>query len=171
LRILEEWSLEDSSRDLVNTVLEKELAGYRVIENVVTQITDEQEIETLTEALEDNRFSGVTNHLKRALELLSNREHPDYRNSIKESISAVESMAKSIVKKPKADLEAALKVLEGSGKIHGALKAGFSNLYGYTSDEGGIRHAMLEEPDLSLSDAKFFLVSCSAFINYLKSKL
>jgi hypothetical protein len=152
-------------------VLERELAGYRIIEDVVTEITDEQEIETLTEALEDTRFQGVSNHLKRALELLSNRENPDYRNSIKESISAVESMAKIITQKPKADLEEVLKVLERSGKIHGALKAGFSKLYGYTSDEGGIRHAMLEEPNLSASDAKFFLVSCSAFINYLKSKI
>jgi len=137
-------------------VLERELAGYRIIEDVVTEITDEQEIETLTEALEDTRFQGVSNHLKRALELLSNRENPDYRNSIKESISAVESMAKIITQKPKADLEEVLKVLERSGKIHGALKAGFSKLYGYTSDEGGIRHAMLEEPNLSASDAKFF---------------
>ena len=137
-------------------VLERELAGYRIIEDVVTEITDEQEIETLTEALEDTRFQGVSNHLKRALELLSNRENPDYRNSIKESISAVESIAKIITQKPKADLEEVLKVLERSGKIHGALKAGFSKLYGYTSDEGGIRHAMLEEPNLSASDAKFF---------------
>jgi hypothetical protein len=105
------------------------------------------------------------------LELLSNRKNPDYRNSIKESISAVESMAKTITQKPKADLEEALRILERSGKIHGALKAGFSKLYGYTSDEGGIRHAMMEEPDLSSSDAQFFLVSCSAFTNYLKSKI
>jgi hypothetical protein len=152
-------------------ILEEELAGYRMVENIVTPITDEQEINTITEALEDTTFSGVSSHLKRALELLSNRENPDYRNSIKESISAVESMAKVIAQKPKADLEEALKVLERSGKIHGALKASFSNLYGYTSDEGGIRHSMLDEPNLSSHDAKFFLVSCAAFTNYLKSKM
>jgi len=51
------------------------------------------------------------------------------------------------------------------------LKEAFSKLYGYASDEGGIRHAMLEEPTLSAADAKFFLLSCTSFINYVKSKL
>jgi hypothetical protein len=174
LNATEQWNVEEvaeQARNHINMILERELAGFRIIENIVTKITDEQEISTITEALEDTPFSGVSSHLKTALELLSNREKPDYRNSIKESISAVESMAKSITQKPKADLEEALKVLERSGKIHKALKASFSKLYGYTSDEGGIRHAMLEEPDLSASDSKFFLVSCSAFINYLKSKI
>jgi len=43
-------------------------------------------------------------------------------------------------------------------------------IYGYTSDEGGIRHAMLEEKIIDFEDAKFMLVSCSAFINYLIMK-
>lgn len=171
LNYTDQYNREEAVRNSINVVLERELAGYRIIENIVTKITDEQEISTITEALEDTPFSGVSSHLKTALELLSNREKPDHRNSIKESISAVESMAKSITQKPKADLEEALKVLERSGKIHKALKASFSKLYGYTSNEGGIRHAMLDEPNLSSSDAKFFLVSCSAFINYLKSKM
>ena len=87
------------------------------------------------------------------------------------SISAVESMAKEITGKPKATLGEALKVLEVSNKIHPSLKESFSKLYGYTSDEGGIRHAMLSEPNLTAADAKFFLLSCTSFINYLKSKI
>jgi hypothetical protein len=102
---------------------------------------------------------------------MSNKENPDYRNSIKESISAVESIAKSITGKPKATLGEALKVLEVSNKLHPALKNSFLSLYGYTSDEGGIRHSMLAEPDLTIADAKFFLLSCASFINYLKSKI
>jgi hypothetical protein len=103
--------------------------------------------------------------------LLSNREQPDYRNSIKESISAVESLARIMTNNHKATLGDALKIIERSGKLHPALKEGFSKLYGYTSDEGGIRHAMLEEPNLTSADAKFFLISCTNFINYMKSKL
>ena len=109
--------------------------------------------------------------MKSALEHLSRRGNPDYRNSIKESISAVESIAKEITDNPKATLGAALSKLERDQKLHPALKQGFSNIYGYTNDEGGIRHAMLEEPNLTASDAKFFLVSCASFINYLKSKV
>ena len=45
-----------------------------------------------------------------------------------------------------------------------------AQLYGYTSDADGIRHALLDESDLDFEDAKFMLVSCSAFTNYLKGK-
>lgn len=56
-------------------------------------------------------------------------------------------------------------------RFSSAFKEGFVKLYGYTSDEGGIRHAMLEMPDLTAADAKYFLLSCTPFTNYLKSKL
>ena len=62
----------------------------------------------------------------------------------------------------------ALKRLEEEKKIHPALKGAFTKLYGYTSDEGGIRHAEgLLESDVTFEEAKFMLVTCSAFINYL----
>ncbi len=155
----------------INSVLERELAGYRFVGGVFTDITNEQEIEMLEQAVDDKNFPAVSTHLKRSLALMSNKENPDYRNSIKESISAVESLAKAIAGKPKATLGEALKILEVSNKLHPALKNSFLNLYGYTSDEGGIRHAMLTEPDLTIADAKFFLLSCTSFINYLKSKI
>ena len=125
----------------------------------------------LQQSLVSNDFPAVTTHLERALELLSDRKNPDFRNSIKESISAVEAMAQIVARDPKATLGDALKTLDKSKKIHPALKDGFSKLYGYTSDEGGIRHAMLEEPNLRLEDAKFFLLACTTFVNYLKSKI
>lgn len=155
----------------VNAVLSRELSGFRFIGGVFTDITTEHEIEMLEEAVSDKHFPAVSSHLKRALTLMSNRENPDYRNSIKESISAVESVAKVIAGKPKATLGEALKILETSNKIHPALKDSFLKLYGYTSDEGGIRHAMLIEPNLTSDDARFFLLSCTSFINYLKSKI
>lgn len=155
----------------INSVLEKELAGYRFIGGVFSEITDKEEVQMLSETIADSDFPSVSAHLERALTLLSNRKSPDYRNSIKESISAVESMAKIIAHTPKASLGDALKVLESKGELHPALKQSFLSLYGYTSDADGIRHAMLEEPKLSAADAKFFLLSCTSFINYLKSKI
>ncbi|MBD2539663.1 DUF5763 domain-containing protein [Coleofasciculus sp. FACHB-SPT36] len=155
----------------VNFVLIRELSGFRFVGGVFTDITTEQEVEMLEEEISDKTFLGVSSHLKCALTLMSARENPDYRNSIKESISAVESLAKAITGKPKATLGEALKVLETSNKIHPALKDSFLKLYGYTSDEGGIRHAMLIEPNLTSDDARFFLLSCTSFINYLKSKI
>jgi hypothetical protein len=158
-------------RDAMNGILERELSGYRFVAGVITDVTDHQEITMLEAALDSKDYPSVRAHLKRALELLSDRSNPDYRNSIKESISAVESLARVITGNPKATIGEALKVLERSRKIHPALQEAFSKLYGYTSDEGGIRHAMLDEPDISASDAKYFLLSCTSFINYMKSRI
>ena len=168
-----EYFIDDNKgfAKLFNAVLEVELSGYRIISGKVVDITHEQEVDMLEEALRDTRYQGVNAHLQRALELLSDRKNPDYRNSIKESISAVESMAKVITNNPNATLGDALKVLEKGGKLHPALKKGFSNLYGYTNDEDGVRHAMIEEPNIAAADAKFFLLSCTSFVNYLKAKM
>jgi len=155
----------------INEVLESELSGYRFVNGQVTDITDKQEIEMLDDALTDEDFPNVKAHLQRALELLSDRKNPDYRNSIKESISAVESIAKEIAQKPKAELGEALKEIEKKGELHGALKKGFLSLYGYTSDANGIRHSLMEESNLTANDAKFFLLVCTSFINYLKTKI
>lgn len=156
---------------IVNRVLERELSAYRFVNGKLTDITDEQEVQMLNEALADTQFKGATNHLQRALELYSDRASPDYRNSIKESISAVESMAKIVTGNDKAMLSDALKALEKNGQLHKALKDGFEKLYAYTSDADGIRHAMLAEDNLTQADARYFLLSCTSFVNYLKSKM
>lgn len=153
-----------------NKVLEDELSAYRFVGNRIAQITSESEISEVEEALK-SPITAVKTHLERALELLSDKEAPDYRNSIKESISAVEAISKVITGEDKASLGQALKVLEKKVSLHKALKKAFESLYGYTSDEEGIRHALLEEPTLSFEDAKFMLVACSAFVNYLTYKI
>ncbi|MDR6377668.1 AbiJ-NTD4 domain-containing protein [Paraburkholderia caledonica] len=154
----------------LNWALERELAAYRLVNRLVVPVTSQQEIDALDAALAlSGPFSGAQTHIGSALAHLSSRTNPDYRNSIKESISAVESAAAVIADKPGATLGAALAILEKKRKLHGSLKAAFSSLYGYTSDANGIRHALMDEPDLTSADAKFFLLTCSSFVNYLKS--
>ena len=158
--------------DFCNSVLECELSAYRFVGGKITQITSKEEVSEIEEALETSKpLKAVNTHLKRALDLLADRKSPDYRNSIKESISAVEAICNLITKEKKATLGQALKKIENKVSLHPALKNAFSSLYGYTSDTEGIRHALLNEPNLSLEDAKFMLVSCSAFINYLINKI
>jgi len=152
--------------------LESELSAYRFVGGKITQITSLEEISEVEEALNISKpFKAVSIHIKRALALFSDKKSPDYRNSIKESISAVEAVCKLIVKKERPNLGQALKILENEIGLHPALKKAFNNLYGYTSDAKGIRHALLEEAELYSEDAKFMLISCSAFVNYLVSKI
>jgi len=156
-------------RKTCNGVLEKELSGYRFVGGQIAQITSEEEISEIEEALQ-TPLKPVRAHLEKSLELLSDKKSPDYRNSIKESISAVEAICRLITKNDKATLGQALKEVETKIALHGALKKGFSSLYGCTSSADGIRHALLKEAKLNFEDAKFMLVSCSAFVNYLIAK-
>lgn len=165
--------INEEFMDGCNSIFKEELAGYRFVGGKITPITSEEEIDEIERALElSDSLKHVVNHLETALNLFADRQSPDYRNSIKESISAVEAMCNLISGHKHTTLGDALKRIkkEGKVKIHPALEDGFNNLYGYTSDADGIRHALLEESDLDFEDAKFMLVSCSAFINYLKVK-
>ena len=164
-------SVNEEFINFCNRILEQELSAYRFINGKITQITSKEEITEIEEALEITKSSKpVSLHLKSALDLFADRKSPDYRNSIKESISAVEAICNLIAKDTKATLGQALKEIEKKMTLHPALKKAFDNLYGYTSDAEGIRHALLDEPTLDFEDAKFMLVSCSAFINYLMTK-
>jgi hypothetical protein len=160
-------------KDYCNVALKKELSGYRIIDDNITKITTEQEVQSVEEAISDtNELKSVNTHLKTALDYFTDRKNPDFRNSIKESISAIEAFCKIIVNNDKATLGEALSIIEKTNGLHGALRSAFSALYGYTSDSGGIRHALTEKEMLvNFDDAKFMLVSCSAFINYLKAKI
>ena len=156
-----------------NAALEQEMSGYRIINGIVTPITAEAEIKEIEEAIKNtDKHTPVNKHLKKALDFFSDRVAPDYRNSIKESISAVEAYCCIVTGKKNATLGDAIGAAEKLFNIHPAMKKAFACLYGYTSDSGGIRHALTEDdvaPDFE--DAKFMLVSCSAFINYLKAKV
>lgn len=156
-----------------NWALEKEVSGYRIVNEKVVQITSEEEVQAIEEATTiSDQWKSVSTHLKTALDELADRKNPNYRNSIKESISAVEAFCKIVTKDDKATLGKALTKIEQQHQIHRALKTAFSAIYGYTSDTGGIRHALLEsDVNIEFEDAKFMLVACSAFINYLKTKM
>jgi hypothetical protein len=155
-----------------NAVLESELSAYRFVGKCITELTSEEEISVIEEALE-TPFKAVRAHFETALKLMSDKKDPDYRNSIKESISAVEAICRLVANNKNATLGDALDIIEKQGKIklHGALRKAFDSLYGYTSSAEGIRHAFTDEKvSVSFEDAKFMLVSCSAFVNHIVSK-
>ena len=154
-----------------NIVLEREISAYRIVGGEVVQMTAEPEITEVEEAVRiGDKFAVVGTHLETALRLLADRQNPYYRDSIKESISAVESMCSLIAGIDKASLGNALAIIKKGKQLHPSLLAAFDKLYGYTSDADGIRHALLDDGQkLTFEDAKFMLVACSAFVNYLKA--
>lgn len=152
---------------VINNILEKENSAYRIIGGFVQEITTQTEIEEIQNALDNNPYKPCRDHLRQALKSMSDRENPDFRNSIKESICAVEAVAKIVTNNEKATLGKAIKTLGDLKKIHSCQKDAFEKLYGWTCDEDGIRHAMMDEPNLTSADARYMLIVCSAFVNYL----
>ena len=159
--------LSDEKIQWLNKTLEKFNSAYRIVDESVVEITDENEIEAIEVAL-SHPEKPVRDHLASALSKLSDKESPDYRNSIKESISAVEAACRILTGKKSATLGDALKKVDN---LHPVMKQAFDKLYGYTSDASGVRHSLIEEATISYADAKFMLVTCSAFVSYLNTNL
>jgi len=166
---LENFVTATDLQALWNSMLEKHSAAFRLIDGAAIKITNTEEIVAIETALEV-KLKGVRIHITTALDKLADRKNPDFRNSVKESISAVESLAQSITGNPKATLGEALKILGPAVGMHSAFREGLSKLYGFTSDADGIRHAILNEPNVTYADALFMLVACSAFVNYILGK-
>lgn len=155
----------------VNSACERHNSGYRLCGSVFAAITDSRELEAVDLAMSDSP-DEVNTHLEAATRLLFNRGNVDTRNSIKESISAVESLCKRVTENRRATLGDALMPLKERGVIHPSLFEGMKKFYGYTNDSGGIRHALLDGTRApSFAEAKYMLVACSAFINYLVAEL
>jgi len=153
-----------------NDVLETEKSAYRFIGRTLTEITDEGEIAELEAAIAaPEAFAGAKEHISTALTLYSDRDRPDYRNSVKEAVSAIEATFSVINGEKSNSLLAAFKLAEKNGfALHPALKKGILNIYGWTSDEEGVRHALFEnDGEVGEAQAKLMLVLCSALMNFL----
>jgi hypothetical protein len=93
-----------------NAALEKHLSAYRFVGTILAPITSEEEITAVEQAMSHGgQFKPVVAHLETALARLADRASPDYRNSIKESISPVEAVCQFITGDPKATLGQALR--------------------------------------------------------------
>lgn len=146
--------------------------GYRVVNYRVVDITSEEETKCLEKAIEESK-DNVRSHLIKATELYSIKPSPDVQNSIKESISAVEAVCREYTGQD--TLGKAIKKLEDAGIILQArLKSSLEQMYTYTNQpETGIRHALMDTDGKyvpSKEEAYFMLISCSAFVNYIRQK-
>ena len=101
--------------------MQQQRAAYRVLEgDTIVPVGSEAELATIERSFADvaaAEFHGARAHLRKASEELTARRCAD---SIRESIHAVESVAKAL--EPSADLSKAVAVLEKSASKHLANK-------------------------------------------------
>lgn len=162
-------SLEPRTEQDFNAALVEHRSAYRFYNGQLAPISDPAEVEAVSKAsCLPSSFAGARSHITAALAAFSKRPTADYRNAIREAISAVESAAKVVAGNDKADLGAALKAIDKTHGMHPAFKDAVTKLYAYTNDEKGIRHALLDEDaKVDEADAHFMLVACAAFVNFL----
>ena len=127
------------------------------LSTIIPRFSDEagEAIQQAIESIEQAEMEGATTHLSEAAKHINAQQYTD---AIADSIHAVESVARLISPKQAKTLGPALDSLENAGVIkHKALKGAFSKLYGYTNDEQGIRHPLLDKdsPDVGLDEAMF----------------
>lgn len=146
--------------------------GYRIIKGYFVETTSENEIICINDAI-DKTNTNVSTHLKQAIISISpSNPTPDYRNSIKESISAVGSFLRDNF--GGTTLGEAIKNLKKKNPnlINRFILEAIEKLYTYTNQpDTGIRHELLSQdyvPDHT--DALFMLIQASCVVNYLFNK-
>ena len=133
----------------------------------------EEHAKAISDALEKlhrGGFEGATQHLRNAAGHIDGGRHG---NAITECIHAVESVARKIDPKANKTLTPALKSLRARRLLtHDALRKSFEILYGYTNDEQGLRHAMIDtdEAAVGVDESVFMFGACASFAGYLARK-
>lgn len=150
----------------LNQVFVDERVPYKIIDGLVVPLVSEIEVAEVEKAIA-SKYAVASGHILKALELYRKRPTADYENSIKESISAIEALVRIILNKPSATLGQ----LADQLNIHQSFREAIKKLYGWTSDEGGIRHSDNNKKlNVDEKEARYMLVQCSALVNYIISK-
>ena len=132
--------------EYVNVALENAMAAYRVVDQTIVQYTTEAEANIIVSAFTDLKKAGYHGALKHLSSAGSSLTEGAFADSVRESIHAVEAVAK-ILSPGAATLAPAMVKLAANQHIHPALKEAAIKLYAYSSDEKGIRHPLLESGD------------------------
>lgn len=158
------------TKGIISAFVDARLA-YAINDKTIYPVASRQEGEAVQAAFYATRateYNGARSHMEEAGRLLTAGQ---WANSVRESIHAVESVAKVI--EPRAStLSDALRKLAAASRMNPNLKKALEALYSYTSDEQGIRHANVfsGESAVDQAEAVFMFGACASFVSYLVSK-
>ncbi len=92
--------------------------------------------------LGDPKLSEARGHYNKALGFFRNVSNPDYENTVKEAVSAVEAAAQALFSSEGEQLDDILKAIEGSeeGQLPKPITKTFYGLYGFRGSGKGVAH-------------------------------
>lgn len=152
--------------DEFNLLFEENFVGYRFINKLICPISNELERQEIENAFSTN-YDKVNLHITKALDLLSNRDKPDYHNSIKESAMAIEALGN--ITGNGGVYTNIKKIIDPTQSISNKLLfKSIEDFIHFVNEEPGIRHDNNNGVnDITFDEAKFCLVIASGIINYL----
>ena len=142
--------------------------GVPTIIPAVTEAEGAAIVGSLNE-LRSAELGGSVTHLEKSAHFLNEE---DWAGSVRESIHAVESVARQVVPENADTLSQALNSSSWGATLHPHFVEALKKLYWYASDEQGVRHALLEREEASVGkdEAIFMLGACASFASYLWRK-
>ena len=157
---------------LIAEALEFTRAAYRVVDGALIQYSSDEEIEQAQKAFDAIAASGCTSAREHMEAAASELTAGNWRGSAHESVSAVEAAARKAVGNKKLDLAACIKQLRGKGRLaHGTIGEMVLKLYGYASDEAGVRHSLTDDSESKVGEAEAMMVFgvSASLVTYLLS--
>ena len=158
----------------IEHLFKEHLAAYTLIEDgrTIAPSATAEEGQALANSMAQVRDAGLIGahqHLIKAIERFNSTQFAD---SIRESIHAVESVARRIDPNSSSTLAPALRNIKQKLYLNDQFLSGVEKIYAYTNSEEGLRHPLIDDENAQAddSDALFMIGACASFCSYLVAK-
>lgn len=162
----------DIAADLQRLFLEEGLA-FEFSDGLVRRRGRKHTVEVTSRAevvLGDPRLTSARKHYDKALQFFRNPAKPDYENTVKEAVCAVEAAGKALFPNAKAatlgDLVKWL-IVSKDVTVPKALAQTFTGLYGFRSGGDGVGHGGSGGGTATSEVAEYVLAVCASQVIYL----
>jgi hypothetical protein len=168
--LLDQKGFSDVCAKIIEHVLTDTRAAYRLVEGRIVPFSSQEEHDQLLAAVASAVTVGANGAKSHLLSAGSALTAGDWAQAIQECMAAVEGAARFVSGEHSKELGPILTKLRDDGVIkHGALAEALKKLYGYTSDEQGIRHSLVLQDEANVSEREAFLMLglCASFVTYM----
>ena len=160
----------------ISDLFERRQVAYMLVERAkdrrffVPRASKEEGIAYLRaiESLSSDQFVGARKNLIEAGYYLAKKE---YSKSVRESIHSIESMIRILTGNKNIKFSEGMRELTKKLSLHPAFGEGLIKLYGFSSNEDGVRHSSIHGTEsIDEETAFYFLGSCASFTTFLTHK-
>lgn len=159
--------------DELQRLFAEEGLAFEFTEGLVRRRGRKHTVDVTTRAqvvLGDPRLGGARRHYDKALQFFRSPSKPDYENSVKEAVCAIEAAGKALFPQAKAATLGDLAKWFSSTKdvaIPKALVNTITGIYGYRSGGDGVGHGGASGGSATAEVAEYVLAVCASQIIYL----